>query len=98
MHGKFDCLELGCSKEWILHNFPDPDDWGTRPRFEEATLWRYGNLELHFNGDILSMIFTGYIQDLVGGESLRLDKWIFAGVPAPTLERVAHQLNLDGVD
>ena len=23
--GKFDCLKLGQSKEWILNNFPNPD-------------------------------------------------------------------------
>ena len=28
LDGKFDFIEIGQSKEWILNNFPKPDDFG----------------------------------------------------------------------
>ena len=46
--GKFDYLKPGQSKSWILDNFPAPDDFGGAKVFEKATIWRYGNIELHF--------------------------------------------------
>ncbi|MEM6801816.1 MAG: hypothetical protein AAF696_10470 [Bacteroidota bacterium] len=25
--GTFDCLKMGMDRAWILHSFPEPDDW-----------------------------------------------------------------------
>ena len=92
--GKFDYLRIGQSRDWILANFPDPDDWSSerkRPGMMHARIWRYGNLELHFVEDKLSMIFSDYIDDLDGGNGLTLDKWLLAEPARLTLRFVMEE-------
>ena len=74
--GKFDYLKLGHSKEWILNNFPDPDDFGMGENLLTAKIWFYGNIELHFDKSELFLIFSENINDLNGGQFLKLNKWI----------------------
>ncbi|MCJ8281604.1 MAG: hypothetical protein MJK14_17535 [Rivularia sp. ALOHA_DT_140] len=71
--GKFDFIKIGQTKEWILNNFPEPDDFGGGKSIDDATIWRYGNIEFHFIEDKLEMIFCDYIQDMIGGDSLELN-------------------------
>ena len=78
--GHFDCLKIGQDRETILHNFPDPDDWSARSPMERASIWRYGNVELHFSiggdgrthgvsvdGDIISESLRSCIADQLAG-------------------------------
>lgn len=51
--GRFDCIEPGQTKEWILNNFPDPDG---KCRIADD-IWLYGNIEFHFGGGELVHIF-----------------------------------------
>jgi hypothetical protein len=86
--GKFDCLEPGQTKEWILHNFPDPDGFETVGALANADIWRYGNIELHFSGQELWLIFSDYIDSLNGGDSLSLNKWILDTPQERSLENI----------
>ena len=76
LDGKIDFIELGQSKEWILNNFPNPDDFGCGNTIQEAKIWRYGSMEFHFDKERLTMIFSDYIENLSIGDNLILDKWI----------------------
>jgi hypothetical protein len=71
--GKFDYLKIGQTKEWILNNFPDPDDIGIGDTIKNAQIWFYGNIELHFDKDELSLIFSENIVGLDGGPSIEFD-------------------------
>ncbi len=62
--GIFDFIKLGQSKDWILANFPDPDDFGMGKDLKSAAIWRYGNIEFYFSNEILVMIFSDYINQL----------------------------------
>lgn len=92
--GKFDYLKPGQTKQWIINNFPDPDD-----KFDyNAPIWVYGDIELHFNGeDKLFLIYSDYIDTLDGGNSLALDKWIFKEPEKLTLEYVIEHLNIERI-
>jgi len=98
LSGKFDFITLGCDKAWIINNFPAPDDWSVSERFEEATIWRYGDIEFHFNENTLWLIFTDQIVNLNGGVSLNLDKWILQQQRPTKFEEIIHELNLLGVN
>ena len=56
--GKFDFLKLGKTKEWILNNFPDPDGFDEYPEIYKDDIWRYGNIELHFNNGMPPSNYT----------------------------------------
>lgn len=86
--GHFDFLEIGQVKDWILQNFPDPDGWDGSKAMHEASIWRYGNIELHFSGEKLAFLFSDYILELDGGPSLVLDKWILAQSNSLSLNNV----------
>jgi len=93
-NGKFDCIKIGQTKEYILHNFPDPDIGGLSMSHKD-NIWVYGSFEFFFYKNILTQI---YCEDLAlfGGEGLKIDKWIF-GKPLTLLETV-KELNCNIID
>lgn len=75
--GKFDFIKIGHTKEWILNNFPEPDDYyGTGTTLESSEYWRYGNIEFQFSQDELTQISTQYIDSLDAGHNFLIEKWI----------------------
>jgi len=56
-----------------------PDEWGVGAvACEHAAIWRYGNLELHFDAhDRCWMLFSDYVRaGLDAGEGRTLEPWI----------------------
>lgn len=96
--GKFDFLKLGKTKEWIINNFPDPDGFDENPAIFKDDIWTYGNIELHFNNDELFLIFSDYINDLDGGNSLELKKWFLENTKKLKLSDVISELNNKHID
>ncbi len=96
--GKFDCLKPGKSKKWILNNFPDPDGFNENHQVYKDDIWLYGNIELHFNEGELFMIFSDYIDQLHGGESLDINKWILQDTERLKLSDIILELNKEHVD
>ena len=45
--GEFDYIENGQTKEWILNNFPDPDQIGDMGH--GLSIWLYGRIEFQFD-------------------------------------------------
>ncbi len=73
-----------------------PDDWNADGQFETATLWRYGNFEVHFDGDVVWMLFNDYLDALDAGPGRTLDAWILRpSVPRP--DAVLQQLRAENV-
>jgi len=98
-NGKFDYIKQGQSKEWILNNFPDPDDFSEIFLNKTCTIWTYGNIEFHFDtNNLLVLIFSDYLHELDGGENLDLDKWIFEDFSKLNLAFVLTQLNEQEID
>lgn len=90
--GKFDCIEIGQTKEWILNNFPDPDDIMAGKSIDKSPIWRYGNIEFHFREDKLSMIFCDYIEEMYGGDSLDLDIFFLHELNSLTFSSILNKL------
>lgn len=93
--GKFDHLKLGKTKEWVLNNFPDPDGF---PNSIKDNIWQYGSFELYYTDNKLHQIYTDYIDDLNGGDSLKIDKWIFEKSDQLTLSYLISQFNQYHID
>ncbi len=97
--GKFDFIKLGQTKEWILNNFPDPDDYNTEFIKRKFAIWRYGNIEFHFNdSNELFLIYSDYISTLNGGKNLLLEKWILTDYNKLKLSHVLAELNKESID
>jgi hypothetical protein len=96
--GKFDFIKIGKDKNWILNNFPEPEDYEAGKTLESARLWRYGNIEFHFENHILTQIFTNCIDTIDGGEHIELDKWIFEAPEQLTVEFVTKHLTENRID
>ncbi len=100
--GRFDYLEVGQTQEWIIHNFPDPDDFDpadlSPPDGRGMSIWRYGNLELHFEGPRLYLIFSDYLDHLDGGPSLALDPWLVGDPAQRSLLAMMRALNAERID
>ena len=73
-----------------------PDDWQADAAVETAAIWRYGNFEVHFDGDVVWMLFNDYLDELDAGPGRSLDPWILAdAVPGP--DEVMQRLRAEQV-
>ncbi len=98
--GKFDYLQLGQTRAWVLNHFPDPDGFkqGDNWRRNKFEIFTYGNFELHFYQDILYLIFSDNL-DLDGGPSLKLtNQWILEKEEELTLPYVINELLKEKID
>ena len=87
-YGKFDYIKLGQTKDWILNNFPDPDD-------QSKSILKYGDIEFHFDENILFLIFSEDFNnfELNGGKKINVINWIFNELSELTLINVLKLLN-----
>lgn len=91
INGEFDYIETGQTKEWILNNFPEPDqiaDMGN-----DLYIWLYGSIEFHFDGEILFNIWCDNFQKFTAGRNINLNKWIFDNVSKVTVSKMISILN-----
>jgi len=99
--GKFDYIQLGQSKEWIVNNFPDPDGYSSQietPKIYESNIWCYGNIEFHFHEELLFLIYSDDLYPLDGGDNLLLDKWFLGKATSISLKEVQSLLNAEHID
>lgn len=97
--GKFDCIKPGQTKEWIISNFPDPDDFAPEFLSREYPIWTYGDFEFHFNKqNELFLLFTERLDTLEAGESITLDKWFLTDYSGMTLDFILAKLNNEELD
>lgn len=103
--GKFDCIELGQSQEWILNHFPNPCEITDSSILgDDRAIWRYGVIEFHFYQRRLKLIFSDHFQDnwygkkFNLGDNLIIKPWIFKNPKKLTLDFVIRKfvkLNID---
>ncbi len=94
--GEFGFLKLGESKDEIINQGFPPEDWLNGESKESSKIWRYGNIELHFeNGNDLSGIFTDYVSDIDCGENISISNWWILpnGKKKPNLLSTTKELN-----
>lgn len=78
--GEFGPIRLGISRDQLRGHLGDPEDWGPFPKSERhATIWKYGDIEFHFNEDTLWLIFADNVEKLRGGRAIDLDPWVLNG-------------------
>ncbi|BDD09496.1 hypothetical protein FUAX_19280 [Fulvitalea axinellae] len=89
--GVFGKIRLGLRKDEIEALGLTPDMWLNKMNKETSPIWRYGNLELHFDDrKHLSGIFNDYIHDIQGGNRITIvNHW----KKVPTLSDILEELN-----
>jgi hypothetical protein len=93
LDGRFDCIKTGQNKEWILNHFPKPDDESDMGN--NLSIWRYGCIEFHFDGDKLYLIWCDYLSYIKSGKSHKFDMWILEDLSICSLSYVLSTLNLE---
>lgn len=91
LEGKFDCIQMGQTKEWIKHNFPDPDS--DNYMGHHLSIWLYGGIEFHFDHEQLYMIWCDNLRFMDRCKTLRVNKWLFHNLDELTLGLAQNQLN-----
>ena len=75
-----------------------PTDWGGGTSLGRATIWKFGDIELHFDADDrVSLIHCDDFADTPrGGGGLMIDPWVIrAGLPLGTLARALYDADID---
>jgi hypothetical protein len=94
--GKFGFISLGLSKEELENQHFPPEGWQNGQTKETSNIWRYGNFELHFENGNLIRIFNDYLNELDGGQSIKItDYWLLKLKPPTILETMQNLNQLD---
>ena len=96
--GMFNNLKVGQTKDWLITNFPEPDNIINGDNLWESNYWRYGNIDFFFEENKLKEICSRSIDPLIGGKSIEFDKWIFKQPDNLSLEYVLDILISEQID
>ena len=53
-----------------------PTGWGIDQKMEVARIWRYGDIEFHFNDNVVWMLYSDHNHMTIGAGLLEIDPWI----------------------
>ncbi len=75
--GEFGPVRLEMSRGQLRGLLGEPENWGPSPTKHEAGLWKYGDVEFHFQIDnLIWLIHADSIDTLDGGKVINLDPWV----------------------
>lgn len=78
--GSLNSLEVGMSRAAVEQSLGAPPSWEARARgYRKADIWKFGDIELYFQDDVLWMIFADDFEVPNGGSQIELDAWIIRG-------------------
>jgi hypothetical protein len=91
LEGVLGGARVGMTRAEIRSVLGPPDQ-----RTPDDSCWRYGFFEVHFNGDIVWLLYTDYLEPPNAGTGRTLDLWILDGCTM-TLPETFARLRGDGV-
>lgn len=74
--GRLGSLGCGITQAEIQAILGSPQLWGPQQSAKQARIWRYGDVEFHFDNWRIWLIFSDHNNLTNGGSSLQLDPWI----------------------
>lgn len=93
--GQLAGVSPGDSRALVRERLGGPDRWSADQAADSAGIWAYGNFEVHFDGDVVWMIFNDYLDALDAGPGRRLDRWFVAPGEVPGPELVLERLRAE---
>jgi len=79
--GTFGPVALGATRSQVQLASGEPDDsGGTSRRRRTPSIWKYGDIELHFGVDgRVCLVYLDHFQVPTGGAAIDLDPWVLRG-------------------
>jgi hypothetical protein len=94
--GQFGPITIGSTRTEVRTAFGDPTDYTARQPMELADVWRYGDLEIHFTDELVSLLYSDGFDIPEGGPTLKIDPWIIRRrLPLNDWERAAPSAGLE---
>jgi len=75
-NGELGPLRHGLTHDRVRELLGSPPMWGPQRTEQRASIWRYGDIEFHFNNWVVSLIFSDHEDFTDGGPTLRIEPWI----------------------
>jgi len=93
--GQLGPLAIGLSRNQVFALLGAPADWLKEKPVNESAIWKYGDLELYFEGDHLHMIHFDSFEVPVAGGVLQLSPWVLCrGLPLEDLEKALRRATI----
>ena len=76
--GVFGQISFPVSRQTIAALLGEPDEWTTEQPRSKASIWKYANVEFHFESrsDAAWLIYADDLASFTGNSALVLDEWI----------------------
>jgi len=97
VEGQLAGIRPGDPRALVRERLGEPDRWSADQPAEAAVIWAYGNFEVHFDGDVVWMLFNDYLDALDAGPGRRLGAWILAPGAVPGPDAVLARLRAESV-
>ena len=97
VEGQLAGVRPGDPRELVHEQLGAPDLWSANCPVHAAVIWRYGNFEVHFDGDVVWMLFNDDLDALDAGPGRRLSPWIAAPGHVPGPDAVLERLRAEHV-
>jgi hypothetical protein len=97
--GRFGSVRLGMSRAQVESSLGVPDDTGgTSRKYRRPSVWKYGDVELHFvpGSDSLWLIHLDDFDIPSGGKLVGFDPWVIRR--SLTLSEAEEHLSQSGID
>lgn len=95
--GVFGQISLPMSRQDIKAILGEPDDWTSEQSQSTASIWKYANVEFHFEPrtDAAWMIFSDDLASSISTSALLLESWIVRGqIPLEDAEAALLQAGI----
>ena len=89
--GKFGGIKTGQTKKFIIKNFSTPDDESDMGN--DVSIWRFGNIELHFDKEMLFLIWCDNLPYIKSTKAIKLDKTFLTSLLKLDLSNAQRILN-----
>lgn len=94
--GDFGPVSLGMTREQVAACLGEPEHRSVPTRGQRIpAIWKYGDIEFHFSGNNLWLIFADNVEELDGGRAIKLDSWLLRG--SATISQVMSALTAAGM-
>ena len=92
--GRLGQIGLGSTRTDVELSFGPPDDWETRFPFPKSPVWKYGNIEIFFEQEIVSLICCEEFEVPHMGQN-ELDPWKICA--SNSFDQVESWLHEEGI-
>ncbi len=94
--GRLGPLSVGLNRDEVLKFLGAPTDFLAGKLVDQSAIWKYGDVEVYFADDVVSLVHFDRFEVPVGGPTLKIEPWVIRrGLPLDKLEDALRRSSIE---